>query len=93
MRLFLGVSGGPLRRPGLRSCSARLEARKTAFSEQVSYTHLENKSWKALKNHWLTPLFYLWGSNLSFSKPQFRRQTSLQTRATLWGCRPFPLSH
>lgn len=90
MRLFLGVSGGPLRRPGLRSCSARLEARKTAFSEQVSYTHLENKSWKALKNHWLTPLFYLWGSNLSFSKPQFRRQTSLQLGLLCGPAGPFP---
>lgn len=90
MRLFLGVSGGPLRRPGLRSCSARLEARKTAFSEQVSYTHLENKSWKALKNHWLTPLFYLWVSNLSFSKPQFRRRTSLQLGLLCGAAGPFP---
>lgn len=90
MRLFLGVSGGPLRRPGLRSCSARLEVRKTAFSEQVSYTHLENKSWKALKNQWLTPLFYLWGSNLSFSKPQFRRQTSLQLGLLCGPAGPFP---
>ena len=30
--------------PGLRNCGARLEARQTAFSGQVSYTHWERKS-------------------------------------------------
>lgn len=55
---------GPLLRPGLRNYGARLEARQTAFSGQVSYTHLERKSWKALKNHWLSPLVLFMGQRL-----------------------------